>query len=200
VARANIPVSNSFSALRIVAEDHYRGQKRQVWEVPSRKPQQSQKKPVSTVTLKERRNLKTRKSRCQISDQTQNRVLVKPRSILPSQDQVSQNWCNRAAQATRLVKGRNQKTVQERIPITSKTQYESQLKSVAEEHTSYSVFNKLGPKVRSENLTISVNNQSRKKRRVVKYVEIWKGISRPIWSPQASKKIKNLKSTPVSML
>jgi hypothetical protein len=32
------------------------------------------------------------------------------------------------------------------------------------------VFHKLGPKVRSENLTISVNNQSRKKRRVVKYV------------------------------
>jgi hypothetical protein len=122
------------------------------------------------VTLKEKRNLKTRKSRCQISDQIQNRILVKPRLILPSQDQVSQNWRNRAAQATRLVKGRNQKTVQEQIPITSKTQYESQLKSVAEEHTSYSVFNKLGPKVRSENLIISVNNQSRKKRRVVKYV------------------------------
>jgi hypothetical protein len=63
VARLNILVSNSFSALRNVAEDHYRGQKRQVWEVSSRKPQQSQKKPVSTVTLKERRNLKTRKSR-----------------------------------------------------------------------------------------------------------------------------------------
>jgi hypothetical protein len=41
---------------------------------------------------------------------------------------------------------------------------------VAEEHTSYSVFNRLGPKIQSENLTISVNNQSRKKRRVVKYV------------------------------
>jgi hypothetical protein len=164
VARANIHVSNSFSALRIIAEDHYRGQKRQVWEVPSRKPQQSQKKPVSTVTLKERRNLKTRKSRCQISDQTQNRVLVKPKSILPSQDQVSQNWRNRAAQATRRVKGRNQKTVQERIPITSKTQYESQLKSVGEEHTSYSVFNRLGPKIRSENFAISVNKKKRKKR------------------------------------
>jgi hypothetical protein len=70
----------------------------------------------------------------------------------------------------RLIKGRNQKTTQEWITITSKTQYESQLKSVAEEHISYSVFNKLGPKVRSENLIISVNNQSRKKRRVVKYV------------------------------
>jgi hypothetical protein len=41
---------------------------------------------------------------------------------------------------------------------------------VAKERTSYRVFNRLGRKVRSENLTISVNNQSRKKRRVVKYV------------------------------
>jgi hypothetical protein len=41
---------------------------------------------------------------------------------------------------------------------------------VAEEHTSYSVFNRLGSKIQSKNLTISVNNQSRKKRRVVKYV------------------------------
>jgi hypothetical protein len=56
------------------------------------------------------------------------------------------------------------------VPSTSKTQYKSQLKLVAEEHTSYSVFNRLGPKIRSENSTISVNNQSRKKRRVVKYV------------------------------
>jgi hypothetical protein len=39
VTRPNIPVSNSFSALRIIAEDPSRGQKRQVWEVPSRKPQ-----------------------------------------------------------------------------------------------------------------------------------------------------------------
>jgi hypothetical protein len=91
VARSNIPVSNSFSALRIIAEDPSKGQKHQVWEVPSRKPQQSQKKSVSSVTLKEKRNLKTRKSRCQISDQTQNRVPVKPRLIFPSQDQVSQN-------------------------------------------------------------------------------------------------------------
>jgi 2,3-bisphosphoglycerate-independent phosphoglycerate mutase len=164
VARLNILVSNSFSALRIIAEDPARGQRRQVWEVSSRKPQQSQKKHVSTVTLKERRNLKTRKSRCQISDQTQNRVLVKPRSILPSQNQVSQNWRSRASQVVRLVKGRNQKTVQERIPITSKTQYESQLKPVAEEHISYRVFNRLGPKIRSENFAISVNKKKRKKR------------------------------------
>jgi hypothetical protein len=58
VARPNILVSNSFSALRIVAEDPARGQRHQVWEVSSRKPQQSQKKPVSAVTLKERRDLK----------------------------------------------------------------------------------------------------------------------------------------------
>jgi hypothetical protein len=77
------------------------------------------------VTLKEKRNLKIRKSRCQISDQTQNQVRVKSRLIFPSQDQVSQNWHNQAAQATRLVKGRNQKITQERVPITSKTQYES---------------------------------------------------------------------------
>jgi hypothetical protein len=70
VARPNILVSNSFSVLRIVAEDPARGQRHQVWEVLSRKPQQSQKKSVSSVTLKEKRNLKTGKSRCQISDQT----------------------------------------------------------------------------------------------------------------------------------
>jgi hypothetical protein len=89
VARPNILVSNSFSALRIVAEDPARGQRRQVWEVSSRKPQQSKKKSVQSVTLKEKKILKTRKSRCQISDQTQNWVPVKLRLILPSQDQVS---------------------------------------------------------------------------------------------------------------
>jgi hypothetical protein len=41
VARPNIPISNSFSILRVVAEDPARGQRRQVWEVSSRKPQQS---------------------------------------------------------------------------------------------------------------------------------------------------------------
>jgi hypothetical protein len=41
VARSNIPVSNSFSALRVIAEDPSRGQKCQVWEFPSRKSQQS---------------------------------------------------------------------------------------------------------------------------------------------------------------
>jgi hypothetical protein len=41
---------------------------------------------------------------------------------------------------------------------------------VAKEHTNYSVFNRLGPKIQSKNLTVSVNNQSRKKRQVVKYV------------------------------
>jgi hypothetical protein len=41
---------------------------------------------------------------------------------------------------------------------------------VAEEHTSYSVFNRLGPKIQSKNLIISVNNQSRKKKWVIKYV------------------------------
>jgi hypothetical protein len=102
------------------------------------------------MALKEKRNLKTRKSRCQISNQTQNQVPVKPKLIFPSQDQVSQNLRNRAAQATRLVKGRNQKTTQEQVPRTSKTQYDSQLKLVAEEHTSYGVFNRLGPKIRSE--------------------------------------------------
>jgi hypothetical protein len=54
VARLNILVSNSFYALRIVAEDPLRGQRRQVWEVSSRKPQQNQKKSVSSVTLKEK--------------------------------------------------------------------------------------------------------------------------------------------------
>jgi hypothetical protein len=39
VARPNIPVFNSFSVLRVVAESSSRGQKRQVWEVSSRKPQ-----------------------------------------------------------------------------------------------------------------------------------------------------------------
>jgi hypothetical protein len=91
VARPNIHVSNSFSILRVVGEDLARGQRRQVWEVSSQKPQQNQKNSVSSVTLKEKRNLKTRKSRCQISDKTQNRVQVKPRLIFPSQDQVSQN-------------------------------------------------------------------------------------------------------------
>jgi hypothetical protein len=41
VARPNILVSNSFSALRVIADDPSRGQKCQVWEFPSRKPQQS---------------------------------------------------------------------------------------------------------------------------------------------------------------
>jgi hypothetical protein len=90
--------------------------------------------------------------------------------IFPSQDQVSQNRHNLVVQATRLVKERNKKTTQERVPITSKTQYESRLKPVAKEHTSYSVFNRLGPKIQSKNLIISMNNQSRKKKRVVKYV------------------------------
>jgi hypothetical protein len=35
VARSNILVSNSFSALRVIAEDPSRGQRRQVWEVSS---------------------------------------------------------------------------------------------------------------------------------------------------------------------
>jgi hypothetical protein len=39
---------------------------------------------------------------------------------------------------------------------------------VAEEHTSYRVFNRLSPKIRSKNLAISVSNQSRKKRWVIK--------------------------------
>jgi hypothetical protein len=96
VVRPNIPVSNSFSVLRVVAESPSRGQNRQVWEVSSRKPQQNQKQPVSAVTLKERRNLTTGKLRYQIPDQTQNRVSVKSRLNFPSQDQVSQNWRNRA--------------------------------------------------------------------------------------------------------
>jgi hypothetical protein len=110
------------------------------------------------VALKEKKNIKTKKSRYQTTNQTQNRVPVKFRLIFPSQDQVRQNWRNRASQATRLVKERNQKTTQEWVPRTSKAQYESQLKLVVEEHTSYSVFNRLGPKIRSEKLAILVNN------------------------------------------
>jgi hypothetical protein len=41
---------------------------------------------------------------------------------------------------------------------------------VAKEHTSYKVFNRLSPKIRSKNLAISVSNQSRKKRWVIKHV------------------------------
>jgi hypothetical protein len=98
VARPAIPVSNRFTALRIVAKNSVTGQLRQAWEVPKPAPRLAQTKTSlrrqhksqdsakviykAHRTLKQRKNAKNVRSRQYVSRSYQSQNMAQPQAVI----------------------------------------------------------------------------------------------------------------------
>jgi hypothetical protein len=99
VARPAIPVSNKFTALRIVAKNSATDQLRQAWEVPMPAPRPTQvsphcqrksQAPADAIykahrALKQRKSVKNARSRQYVSHPNQSQNLAQPQAIIPTQ-------------------------------------------------------------------------------------------------------------------
>jgi hypothetical protein len=98
VARPAIPVSNQFTALRIMAKNSATGQLRQAWEVPKPAPRPTQvpmrrqrksQAPTEAIykahrALKQRKNVRNIRSRQYVSHPDQYQDLARPQTIIPA--------------------------------------------------------------------------------------------------------------------
>jgi hypothetical protein len=98
VARPAIPVSNKFTALRIVAKNSATGQLRQAWEVPKPAPRPTQvsprrqrksQDPAKAIykahrALKQRKSVRNARSRQYVSHPNQSQDLARPQAIIPA--------------------------------------------------------------------------------------------------------------------
>jgi hypothetical protein len=98
VARPSIPVSNKFTALRIVAKNSATSQLRQAWEVPKPAPRPTQMSPhhqrksqapaeaiyKAHRALKQKKNARNARSRQQVSCFNQAQDMAQPQAIIPA--------------------------------------------------------------------------------------------------------------------
>jgi hypothetical protein len=157
VARPAVPVSNSFTPLRIVAKNSTTGQLRRAWEVPRPEPQRStapsnqrrSQAPAETIykvhrALKERKHFCNKGRKYQVQDQILSQAPAKPRATAPVLAEINPKWFD---YETRAEDGTSRQ--------------DSVFNRLGQE----SVFSRLGPKVQPNNLGVTTSDQRRKKRR-----------------------------------
>jgi hypothetical protein len=186
VARPAIPVSNKFTALRIVAKNSATGQLRQAWEVPKPAPRPTQvssrhqrksQAPAEAIykahrALKQRKSVRNARSRQYVSHPNQSQDLAQPQAIIPvprprrftskATPSVHQVWVPKGSQPTKP-----QSQTQPSKADKSNIPPESVFSRLGQK----SVFSRLGSRIPLNSLKITVPDQMKKKKRTARYEE-----------------------------
>jgi hypothetical protein len=186
VARPVIPVSNKFTALRIVAKNSATGQLRQAWEVPKPAPRSTQvsprrqrksQAPAEAIykahrALKQRKSVRNARSRQYVSRSSQSQDMAQPQAIIPAPrprrfiskviPSVQQVWVPKGSQPTKP-----QSQTQPSKAGNSSTPPESVFSRLGQK----SVFSRLGSRIPLNSLKITAPDQMQKKRRTARYEE-----------------------------
>jgi hypothetical protein len=186
VARPSIPVSNKFTALRIVAKNSATGQLRQAWEVPkptprpTQRPQRRQHKsqaPAEAIykdhrAFKQRKSARSARLRRHISRPSQSQDMAqlpaivsapRPRRVIPkATHSVQQVWVPKGSQ---LAKPQSQ------TQPSKAGNPNTPPRSVFSRLGQKSVFSRLGSRISLGSLKITAPDQKKKKRRTAHYEE-----------------------------
>jgi hypothetical protein len=186
VARPAIPVSNKFTALRIVAKNSATGQLCQAWEVPkptphpTQRPQRRQHKsqaPAEAIykahkALKQRKSVKNARSRQYVSHSSQSQDMAQPQAIIPTPHpgrfiskvtpSIRQVWVPKGSKPTKP-----QSQTQPSKAGNSSAPHESVFSRLGQK----SVFSRLGSRIPLNSLKTTAPDQTKKKRRIARYEE-----------------------------
>jgi hypothetical protein len=188
VARPAIPISNRFTALRIVAKNSATGQLCQAWEVPKPAPRPAQTKtslrrqckpqaPAEAIykahrALKQKKSARSARSRQYVSRPRQSQDMAQPQAVVSASrsreitskatPNVQQVWVPKGSQPTKP-----QPQTQPSKASDSSAPSESVFSRLGQK----SVFSRLGSRIPLDSLKITVPDQKGKRRRTARYEE-----------------------------
>jgi hypothetical protein len=182
VARPAIPVSNKFTALRIVAKNSATGQLRRAWEVPKPAPrpiqassrgQRKSQAPAEAIykahrALKQRKSVRNARLRQYVSRSSQSQELAQPQAIIPAPRRFTSK-VTPSIQQVWVPKGSQPMKPQFQTQPSKAGNSSAPSESVFSRLGQKSVFSRLGSRVPLNSLKVIAPDQIKKKRRTARY-------------------------------